>query len=102
MHSTTSKTLKVQIRSGNLEGFLNSWFLVLRGMKKEPDIEMMEITFFDAVKDHKSLAEDIAHYKRFGEESSHPDRSYEYLLRCANTSVRVPVRRLTAWLCPEL
>ena len=49
MHSTTSDLEKVQIRSGNLEGFLNSWFLVLRGMKKEPDIEMMEITFFDAV-----------------------------------------------------
>ena len=80
---------KIQIRSGNLEGFLNTWFLVLKGMRKEPDIEMMEITFFDAIKDHKALAEDIAHYKRYGEGSIHEDRSYEYLMRCANNSVRI-------------
>ena len=58
---------KVQLRGGNLEGFLNTWYMVINGMKKVPDIEMLELIFFEASKDQRELAEDIAHYNRLGE-----------------------------------
>ena len=50
---------------------------------------LQELIFYDAIKDHRELAEDIAHYNRLGEESQHVDRSFDYLLNCVNRSIRV-------------
>ena len=58
-------------------------------MKILLDIEMQELIFYDAIKDQRELAEDIAHYTRLGEESKHEDRSFDYLLNCVNRSLRV-------------
>ena len=63
--------------------------MVINGMKKVPDVEMQELIFYDAIKDQRELAEDIAHYNRLGEESKHEDRSFDYLLNCVNRSIRV-------------
>ena len=80
---------RVQLKGGNLEGFQNTWYMVINGMKKVPDIEMQELILYDAIKDQRELAEDIAHYHRLGEESKHEDRSFDYLLNCVNRLIRV-------------
>ena len=49
----------VQLRGGNLEGCLSIWYMVIDGMKKVLDIEMLEFIFFEAIKDQRELAEDI-------------------------------------------
>ena len=57
---------RITLKGGNLEGFLNTWYMVTNGMKKVPDIEMQEFIFFEAIQDQRELAEDIAHYNRLG------------------------------------
>ena len=57
---------KIEVRNHNLEGFINTWYMVLRGMKDIPDTKILEHMFFNQVKDHRDLSEDIAYYKRKG------------------------------------
>ena len=53
------------------------------------DPKILEHLFYNAVKDHRDLAEDIAYYKRKGEGSDHPDRSLRFLEEAVNRSVRI-------------
>jgi hypothetical protein len=92
---------RVQLKGGNLEGVLNTWYMVINGMKKVPDIEMQELIFNDAIKDQRELAEDIAHYNRLGEESKHEDRSFDYLLNFVNRSIRVKRHEVNKKACPK-
>ena len=80
---------RVQIKNGNLEGFVNTWNMVLKGMKKVPDIDTQEFLFYEAVKACKELAEDIAHYKRLGEASTDADRSLDFLVNSVNRCIRI-------------
>jgi hypothetical protein len=52
-------------------------------MRRVPHAEDLENIYYKAVKEHKGLAEDIAHYNRL-EEGSGGDRSYEYLFKAVH------------------
>ena len=80
---------KLAVHNGNLEGFINSWYMVLRGMNDKVDPKILEHLFFEAIKDHKDLSEDIAYYKRKEESSDHVDRSLRFLEDSVNRCVRV-------------
>ena len=80
---------KITVRNGNLEGFVNTWYMVLRGMDSDIDPKIMEHFFHNAIKDHKDLSEDMAHYRRLGEHSDHPDRSLKFLEQSVNRSIKV-------------
>ena len=41
--------LKITVRNGDLEGFINTWYMVLRGMKESVDPNILEHFFFNAV-----------------------------------------------------
>ena len=79
---------RVAIRGGNLEGFMNTWIMVLQGMREEPAEVQLEFIFYEAVQDYQSLKEDIAHYNRL-EEGSGGDRSYKFLFDSVNRSLRL-------------
>ncbi len=73
---------KVTLRGDNIEGFQNSWVMVLSGLSKAPDLDVLEYCYFQQVKGFRPLSEDIAHYNR--EEEGSRDRSYEYLYDSVN------------------
>ena len=39
---------KLAVRNGNLEGFINSWYMMLRGMNDKVDPKILEHLFFEA------------------------------------------------------
>ena len=78
---------KVQVKNSNLENFQNSWEMVLDGMKSPPPEEVLEHFYYEAVKSHRGIAEDIAHYDRL-DEGSGGDRSYEYLYNAVDRYIR--------------
>ena len=73
---------KVTLRGDNIEGFQHSWVMVLSGLSKVPDLDVLEYCYFQQVKGFKPLSEDIAHYNR--EEEGSKDRSYEFLYDSVN------------------
>jgi len=78
---------KVQIKSGNLEGFTNSWDMVLKGMRKVPEEDILEFLFYEAVKGWRGIAEDVSHYERL-EEGSGGERSYQFLRNAVDRYIR--------------
>ena len=52
---------KVVIKGGKFEGFQNTWDMVLKGMRKSPDDDVLEFIYYKAVKNWRGIAEDIAH-----------------------------------------
>ena len=68
---------KVSMKGNNAEGFQNTWVSVLRGMRKPPDPDMLELLYFKCIERFNGIAEDVAHYNRSDESS--PDHCYEYL-----------------------
>ena len=58
-------------------------------MDTDVDPRILEHFFYNAIKDHKDLSEDMVHYKRFGEHSNHPDRSLKFLEQSVNRSIKV-------------
>ena len=56
--------------------------MVLSGLSKTPDLDVLEYCYFQQVKGFRPLSEDIAHYNR--EEEGSKDRSYEYLYDSVN------------------
>ena len=79
---------QARVRDGNLEGFISTWNLVLQGMREKPSESQLEYMFYDAIKDHKDVKEDIAHYDRL-EEGSGGDRSYQFLRDSVNRALRI-------------
>jgi hypothetical protein len=67
----------VRMKGDNLEGFQNTWNMVLSGLPKVPDMEIQEHCYFEQIKGCKVLSEDIAHYERC--DLGHPDRTYDFL-----------------------
>ena len=73
---------------GGLSGFLNSWDSILQGMREPPNETQLEFIFYEAIRLHPDVKEDIAHYDRL-EEGAGGDRSYEFLYNCVCRAVRV-------------
>ena len=69
----------VRMRGDQLEAFGKSWKMVLAGLPKLPDTDILEFCYFQQVAHHKGLAEDVAHYNRAEEGTA--DHSYEFLIR---------------------
>ena len=67
------------MKGDNLEGFQNSWDMLIAGLPRDPDPDTKQYCYYMQVKTHKGLTEDIAHYNRanIGE----PDHSYDFLYR---------------------
>ena len=61
--------------NGKLESFLNSWDMVLAGMKDEPPEKTLEILFLQELRKCSALKEDICHFDR--QELGSPDKTYE-------------------------
>ena len=61
---------KINLRGDNIEGFQNSWVMVLSGLSKTPDLDVLEHSYFQQVKGFRSQSEDIAHYNREEEGST--------------------------------
>ena len=61
--------------------------MVLRSLSKPVDEEILEYLYYDQVKGMKMLSEDIAHYNRL--EEGHPERSYDYLVKCVERQLRL-------------
>ena len=76
MYDITDLT-KVSMKGNNAENFQNTWIQVLRGMRKPPDPEVMEVLYFKCIERFSGIAEDVAHYNRSDETS--PDHCYEFL-----------------------
>ena len=57
------------------------------GMKSPPPEEVLEHFYYEAVKSHRGIAEDIAHYERL-DEGSGGDRSYSYLVSAVDRYIR--------------
>ena len=79
---------QVKMINNNLEQYMNTLTLVLKGMKHKPDLETQEFLFFENIRKHPKLSEDIAHYRRLPEGSG-GDRSLRFLedsvKRCLQT-----------------
>ena len=73
---------KVTLRGDSIEGLHNSWVMVLSGLSKAPDLDVLEYCYFQQVKGFRPLSEDIAHYNR--EEEGSKDHSYEFLYDAVN------------------
>ena len=63
--------------NNNLEGFENTWNMVLSGTRREPAVDELELLYFERIEKFNGISEDIAHYNRCDE--GHPDRSYQFL-----------------------
>ncbi len=55
---------KVTLRGDNIEGFHNSWVIVLSGLSKAPDLDALEYCYFQQVQGSRPLSEDTAYYNR--------------------------------------
>ena len=75
-----SDLMAVRMKGDSLESFVNTWDSVIAGMHKEPEPEIVENLFYQQIKGHAALREDIAHYDRSPEE--HPDHTYDFLRLC--------------------
>ena len=68
---------KVSMEGNNAEGFQNTWIQVLRGMRKQPEPDVLELLYHTCVERFNGISEDVAHHNRSDE--SHPDHSYGFL-----------------------
>ena len=70
------QTLK--LHSDNLEGFHNTWNMVLAELQTVPDKSLLQFWYFKQMQYFKPMAEDIAHYKR-AQYLKSPDYSFDWL-----------------------
>jgi hypothetical protein len=83
-----------RIRVKDLEEFMNTWEMVLEGMRVRPPDEQLEFIFYEAIKEYRApgigacIREDIAHYNRL-EEGAGGDRSYQFLVDSANRCIKL-------------
>ena len=66
------------LHGDNLEGFHNTWNMVLSELHTVPDPEVLQFWYFKQLQHFKPMAEDIAHYKRAKYNGS-PDHSFDWL-----------------------
>ena len=78
---------QLRICGGNLEAFSNTWEMILQGMPKPPDGSILLHLYYEAIRTHKDLAEEIARFDRM--EDADPKRSYQYLINCVQRHLRV-------------
>ena len=62
----------------NLEGFHNTWNMVLSELTYKPDDSTLLFWYFKQIQNFKPMAEDIAHFKR-AQWSKSPDYSFDWL-----------------------
>ena len=60
--------------------------MVLSGLSRAPDLDVLEYCYFQQVKGFRPLSEDIAHYNR--EEEGSKDHSYEFLYDAVNRHLK--------------
>jgi len=70
----------VRLKGDNLESFMNTWEMVLAGIRHLPDQHIIETLFLDQLRHSTVLREEISHYER--QDRGHRDRTYEYLVGC--------------------
>ena len=68
----------VKIRGDNLENFLNTWDMVMPGMRSEVTEECMRVLCLENIRKCGFLRVELAHVDRF--EISHPQRNYNWLM----------------------
>ena len=61
-----------------MEGFHNTWNLVLSELSSKPTDELLQYWYFQQIQKFKPMSEDIAHYKRAKWLNS-PDYSFKWL-----------------------
>ena len=61
---------KVTLRGDSIEGLQASWAMVLSGLSKVPDLDVLDYCYSEQVKGFRPLSEDIAHYSREEEEGA--------------------------------
>lgn len=78
---------KVPVRNGGLEQFLNTWDLIIAGMRPEdrPSEAHQRHFFHEAIKRVNALSLDMVHYERMGDHD--PNRSYELLRRLCEKQI---------------
>ncbi len=76
-------------KDGNLEGFQNTWEMVLACMQRITEDEYLEYFHHEAIKAFKGLSDDISDYNRKidapyqgGPECINPGMRYKYLYSC--------------------
>ncbi len=77
---------ELKVVDGNLEAFHIQWYKWLAGLKTEPPSEWLEPWYYEAVRNHKGIAVDVATYDRLPEGSG-GDRSYEFLVHAVDAYV---------------
>ena len=70
-----------------IESFRNSWNYVLTGQKKRPDEDSLEYMYYEAVKEFRGIAQNVAHYNMIDEVAG-GDRSYEFLYDSVQRFIR--------------
>ena len=50
----------IRLKGDAIENFQNTWIMVISGLKKKPDPEVLEFVYFRQVKHFKPISEDIA------------------------------------------
>ena len=61
--------------------------MIISGMKETPADSILEYVYYEAVRHHKALTEDIAHYDR--QEDDSPDHTFKYLFEAVERANRL-------------
>ena len=69
----------LKLKDGNLEFFQTNWHATLSALTIVPEDMWLEQLYYQQIRYHKGIAEDINHYDRLEDRPEHPDRSYKYL-----------------------
>ena len=86
----------VKIRGDNLENFLNTWDMVVMGMRSEATEEWMRVLFLENIRKCGFLRVELAHFDRF--ELSHPQRKTTHGSEtCAASTWSDSDLNLTVW-----
>ena len=70
------------MKGDNLEGFHNTWNMVLSELTFVPDSDTLLYWYFKQIQHFKPMSEDIAHFKR-AQWNKSPDHSFEWLYGAA-------------------
>ena len=93
----TEHLFSVKMKGERLQEFVTTWDQVLAGLAKEPDSSTLQALLLRSLRHCKAMEQDIAYYDRML--PSDPDKSYDYLMRCARAVVE---RNRLHWYRDEL
>mgnify|MGYP000010823183 CR=1 FL=1 len=68
----------LKMTDNNLEGFHNTWNMVMSELATTPDPATLQFVYYNQFRDFKPMSEDIGHYRR-AQWSKSPDYSFEWL-----------------------